>query len=118
MSISGHTNGVIVTKNANSSIKSEVIDMKVKDNCLAKSLTQLKTSIGSVNCNSNVMIFCGQKSRQRNDSVSSMSTISTTNVSNPPKQEVILTYHPMLAINDNVLTLLSLILMNRICTRL
>ncbi|CAG2100221.1 unnamed protein product [Medioppia subpectinata] len=84
---SGNTNGVIVTKNANISLKSEIIDIKAKDNCLAKNLTQLKTNIGSsVDRNPKVMIFCGQKLRQRNDSVSSVSAISTT-IANTCKQE-------------------------------
>ena len=92
MSANGSANGVIVTTNANPVIKSEV--KEEDDSCHTfvanrSAISSLLKSNDSIN--SNLMIFCGQKSslRQRNDSVSSMSTISTTNMnSNPSKAEL------------------------------
>ena len=92
MSTNGSVNGVIVNANSNPIIKSEIIEDD--DSCrplLINRSTISSSAMKTNDSNSNLMIFCGQKSnlRQRNDSVSSMSTISTTNMnSNAMKAEL------------------------------
>ncbi|XP_054154108.1 steroid hormone receptor ERR1-like [Oppia nitens] len=71
------TNGAILPKNGNSDIKSELNDINLEEDCLIKSNLQFKTI--NTPANASLMIFSGQKTRHRNNSVSSMSAISTTN---------------------------------------